>query len=331
MPSGQSESEIAVLGEAVSLSDRSGLRLPGRSDLVEAAVSMIDLDSNVLLFGVEGSGRTAVLHEIADRLRVDRRRDVTIVDGSAIDDAVELLALTLQALGVRVATDMGVPQMLGGIGLPKAPLRVIAVDDVAVSAAQELFGRWHRHLWRLGARWVVVGSNEDPTLYLDAGADSWWEDGVLAVLPLQDRDAHCVVARYFERAGLSDDVPADLLRSARGLPRELVRQARACVLERMLEPQSATAPPSVSSSWRSTIGESPPYELTVQESRFVAMVRDRNFVSLADVSVMHDLGWSYAKAHGIANGLVQRGILRRSEAPSELGRPRVVFSASNPD
>ena len=64
---------------------------------------------------------------------------------------------------------------------------------------------------------------------------------------------------------------------------------------------------------------------------FVAIVRDRGVVSLADTPVTRDLGWSYAKAPGIANGLVQRGILRRSEAPSELARPQVVFSARNHD
>lgn len=332
------ETEIAVAGipvtrEPIRETDEAHLTgstasgLLGRTELVAAAVRLIHLGSNVLLFGGEGSGRTAVLHEVATRLRMDAKPTVTIVDGSGIEDASALLALTLQALGVTVPTDIGIPRMLGGTALPATPSRVIAVDDVNVGVAQELFGRWRRHLWRLGARWVVVGTGEDPTLYLDGCADAWWEDGVLAVLPLGDHDARNVVAHYLERAGVSDVVPADLLRSARGLPRELLRHARALAAERMVARASDVVSPEPAGSWRSVSGEAQPYELSVHEARFVALVRDRSFVSLADPSVMQELGWSYGKAHGIAKGLVHRGILQRAEAPSDLGRPRVVYSA----
>lgn len=332
------ETEIAVAGIPVTreptretvATHRTGSTasgLLGRTQLVAAAVRLLHLGSNVLLFGGEGSGRTAVLHEVATRLRMDANRTVAVVDGSGIDDASALLVLTLQALGVTVPTDIDIPRMLGGISLPATPSRVIAVDDVDVGVAQELFGRWRRHLWRLDARWVVVGSGDDPTPYLDGGADAWWEDGVVAVLPLGDHDARSVVARYLERAGVSSDVPTDLLRAARGLPRELVRHARASALERMRERDSAPQPSSPSIGWQPALGESPPYELSVHEVKFMALVRDRAFVSLADPSVMQELGWSYGKAHGVAKSLVQRGILQRAEAPGDLGRPRVVYSA----
>lgn len=305
------------------------LPLLGRTKLVETAMQLVNLGSNVLLFGSGGSGRTAVLHEIARRLQADFSPTVTIVDAAGIVRASELLALSLQGLGITVATDEAVPSVLARIAPAAVTSRVIAIDDVEVTAAHELFGRWRQHLWRIGARWVVVGDGEDPTPYLDGGAEAWWEDGVLAVPPLDPPSARLLASRYLALANVSDEVPTELLRSARGLPRELVRHARGLALDRRLERGSDVQPASLSTLWRPEVEESPPYELSTSEAKFMAVVRNRTFVSLADASLMHELTWSYGKTHGIANGLVQRGILVRGEAPGDLGRPRVVYSASN--
>jgi len=106
--------------------------------------------------------------------------------------------------------------VLGCLPLPAAVPCVIAIDDLEVSAGQELFGRWHRHLWRLGAQWVVIGGGDDPTPYLDAGADDWWEDGILPVPALGAAEARELVLRRLHAAGVECPCPDQLIAAARG-------------------------------------------------------------------------------------------------------------------
>ena len=68
------------------------------------------------------------------------------------------------------------------------------------------------------------------------------------------------------------------------------------------------------------------HELSADEARLTALVRSSGPFSLADRTLPAELGWAYGKVHRVANELVRRGVLTRTEAPGEIGRPRVVYS-----
>jgi hypothetical protein len=123
--------------------------------------------------------------------------------------------------------------VLGCLPPLEATPRVIAIDDLEVSAGQELFGRWHRHLWRLGAQWVAIGGGDDPTPYLDAGADDWWVDGILPVPALGAAEARELVLRRLHAAGVECPCPDQLIAAARGNPRDVIRRVRSLLLSEM--------------------------------------------------------------------------------------------------
>ena len=218
--------------EGTTTGEQEGLPLVGRSELLDRAVNLVLVGGNVLLFGADGCGRTAILHEVVHRLATEERGTV-LIDGSGVDEPRRLVALIVRACGLTVPADLDVPSMLGCLPAPAAAQRVIAIDDLEVSAGQELFGRWHRHLWRLGAQWVAVGGGDDPTPYLDAGADEWWEDGILPVPVLGAAEARELVIRRLQTAGVDCPCPDQLIAAARGNPRDLVRRVRSFLLREM--------------------------------------------------------------------------------------------------
>ena len=301
--------------------------LVARTDLIEHVLALVQLQSNVLLFGPDGSGRTAVLHEAVERLGQEGAT-VARVDGAGVYDPVQLIGLVLRPLGLIAPRDVEVPYILAAVQPDPGCSRVIAIDDLEIEPAQLLFGRWRRHLWRLGARWIAIGSGDDPTAYLDAGADAWWEDGVLPVMPLQRSDARDVVSRYLNSVGVTpDNIPEALYAGTGGLPRELLRRARALALESVLaSTRSVENDGRGFSSWSEPHDQPVPHELSPQETTLMSLVRERGSVSLANHAVLTELGWSYGKTHRVANELVARGVLERSEVAGEVGRPRVVYA-----
>ena len=220
--------EKTVVG---SLPGASQLDLVGRHLLIHRAARLASLGGNALLFGAAGSGRTAVLHAVAGELGA-RGSDVRFVDGAGVEDAVELLTLVRRSCGLGTGQGASAPFMLVDLRPdPAVRQQVIAIDDLEIPACQELFGRWRRHLWRLGACWVATAEAGDPTPYLDAGADGWWEDGVLAVPPLDARQSLELCRRTLQDVGFGEDVPDNLVAGAGGNPRELRRRVRAMLVD----------------------------------------------------------------------------------------------------
>jgi hypothetical protein len=306
-------------------SEQEGLPLIGRTELLDRAVNLVLVGGNVLLFGSDGCGRTAVLHEIVHRLATEERAPV-LIDGSGVDEPRRLVGLIVRACGLTVPADLDVPGMLGCLPAPAAAQRVIAIDDLEVSAGQELFGRWHRHLWRLGAQWVVVGGGDDPTPYLDAGADDWWEDGILPVPALGEAEARELVLRRLQAAGVGCPCPDQLIAAARGNPRDLIRRVRSLLLSEMTSRAEVVPPSRTSGGWGGRTDGPLADELSDDETRMVAVLRACGSFSLADRTVLDELGWAYGKTHRIANELVRRGVLHRAGAPQDVGRPRVIYS-----
>jgi hypothetical protein len=306
-------------------SEQEGLPLVGRSELLDRAVNLVLVGGNVLLFGSDGCGRTAVLHEVVHRLATEQRATV-LIDGSGVDEPRRLVSLIVRACGLTVSADLDVPSMLGCLPPPAAARRVIAIDDLEVSAGQELFGRWHRHLWRLGAQWVVTGGGDDPTPYLDAGADDWWEDGILPVPALGAAEARELVLRRLKAAGVECPCPDQLIAAARGNPRDLVRRVRSLLLTEMASRAEGPAPGGTGGGWGGRTDGPLADELSADETRMVAVLRACGSFSLADRTVIDELGWAYGKTHRIANELVRRGVLHRAGAPQDVGRPRVIYS-----
>jgi hypothetical protein len=302
-----------------------GLHLVGRSELLDRAVNLLLVGGNVLLFGADGCGRTAVLHEVVHRLAAEQRATV-LIDGSGVDEPQRLVGLIVRACGLTVPADLDVPSMLGCLPAPAATQRVIAIDDLEVSAGQEFFGKWHRHLWRLGAQWVVVGGGDDPTPYLDAGADDWWEDGILAVPALGAAEARELVLRRLEAAGVECPCPDQLIAAARGNPRDLIRRVRSLLVSEMASRAEMAPPSRASGGWGGRTDGPLADELSADETRMVAVLRACGSFSLADRTVIDELGWAYGKTHRIANELVRRGVLHRAGAPQDVGRPRVIYS-----
>ena len=311
--------------QLITAGHQESIALVGRSELTDHAVNIVVLGGNVLLFGADGCGRTAVLHEVARRLEKNGQT-TALIDGSGVDDPLQLVALILRACGLGVTDHPDVPSLLGCLRPPASGQRVIAIDDLDVSAGQEIFGRWHRHLWRLGARWVAVGSGDDPTPYLDGGADDWWEDGILPVPPLGPPEARELVIRRLRAAGAGPECPEQLIAGARGNPRELLRRVRSFLLLEMASRVDAGADSHPSGRWVGRTDGPLADELSADEARMVAVVQSCGTFTLADRTVLDELGWAYGKAHRIANELVHRGVLHRAEAPGDVGRPRVIYS-----
>jgi hypothetical protein len=299
--------------------------LVGRQLLIHRAARLASLGGNVLLFGAAGSGRSAVLHAVARELR-GRDYEVHFVDAAGIEDAVELLGLVRRACGLKPGQGANAPSMLVDLS-PDAAVRqrVIAIDDLEIPACQELFGRWHRHLWRLSARWVATAEGCDPTPYLDGGADRWWEDGVLPVPALEARQALELCRRALLDAGIADEVPDDLLAGAGGNPRELSRRIRAFLVDHDGVPHEDAG--DVGRRPWSTAEASAVEELSADEARLLSSIAPGSSFSLSAPGFLEGLGWSYAKVHRLAKELVRRGVLARSQVPGEVGRPRVVYSA----
>jgi hypothetical protein len=299
--------------------------LVGRQLLIHRAARLASLGGNVLLFGAAGSGRTAVLRAVAGELR-GRGGEVHLVDAAGIEDTAELLALVRRACGLGPGQGANAPSLLVDLS-PDAAVRqrVIAIDDLEIPACQELFGRWHRHLWRLSARWVATAEGCDPTPYLDGGADRWWEDGVLPVPALEMRQALELCRRAFHEAGIADEVPDDLIAGAGGNPRELRRRVRAFLVDRESLPHEDSGDAG-RSPW-SSAEASAVEELSADEARLVSSIGPGSSFSLSTPGFLEGLGWSYAKVHRLANELVRRGVLARAQVPGEVGRPRVVYSA----
>ena len=126
--------------EGTTTGEQKGLPLVGRSELLDRAVNLVLVGGNVLLFGADGCGRTAVLHEVVHRLATEERATV-LIDGSGVDEPRRLVSLIVRACGLTVPADLDVPSMLGCLPAPAAAQRVIAIDDLEVSAGQELFGQ----------------------------------------------------------------------------------------------------------------------------------------------------------------------------------------------
>ena len=126
--------------EGTTTGEQEGLPLVGRSELLDRAVNLVLVGGNVLLFGADGCGRTAVLHEVVHRLATEERATV-LIDGSGVDEPRRLVGLIVRACGLTVPADLDVPSMLGCLPAPAAAQRVIAIDDLEVSAGQELFGQ----------------------------------------------------------------------------------------------------------------------------------------------------------------------------------------------
>ncbi len=311
--------------EGTTTGEQEGVPLVGRSELLDRAVNLVLVGGNVLLFGADGCGRTAVLHEVVRRLATEERATV-LIDGSGVDEPRRLVGLIVRACGLTVPADLDVPSMLGCLPAPAAAQRVIAIDDLEVSAGQELFGRWHRHLWRLGAQWVVVGGGDDPTPYLDAGADDWWEDGILPVPALGAAEARELVLRRLHAAGVECPCPDQLIAAARGNPRDLIRRVRSLLLSEMASRTEMAPPSGASGGWGGRTDGPLADELSADETRVVAVLRACGSFSLADRTVIDELGWAYGKTHRIANELVRRGVLHRAGAPQDVGRPRVIYS-----
>ena len=311
--------------EGTTTGEQEGLPLVGRSELLDRAVNLVLVGGNVLLFGADGCGRTAVLHEVVHRLATEERPTV-LIDGSGVDEPRRLVGLIVRACGLTVPADLDVPSMLGCLPPPAAAPRVIAIDDLEVAAGQELFGRWHRHLWRLGAQWVVVGGGDDPTPYLDAGADDWWEDGILPVPALGAAEARELVLRRLQAAGVECPCPDQLIAAARGNARDLIRRVRSLLLSEMASRAEMASPSGASEAWGGRTDGPLADELSADETRMVAVLRACGSFSLADRTVLDELGWAYGKTHRIANELVRRGVLHRAGAPGDVGRPRVIYS-----
>jgi hypothetical protein len=311
--------------EETTTSEQESLQLVGRSELLDRAVNLVEVGGNVLLFGADGCGRTAFLHEVVRRLATEKR--VTrLIDGSGVDEPQRLVGHIVRACGLTVPSDLDVPSMLGCLPPPAAEHRVIAIDDLEISVGQELFGRWHRHLWRLGAQWVVVGGGDDPTPYLDAGADEWWEDGILPVPALTSTEARELVLRRLQAAGVACPCPDQLIAAARGNPRDLIRRVRSLLLSEMASRAEAAPPSAAGGGWVGRTDGLLADELSADETRMVGVLRACGSFSLADRTVIDELGWAYGKTHRIANELVRRGVLHRAGAPGDVGRPRVIYS-----
>jgi predicted transcriptional regulator len=111
--------------------------LVGRATLVDHATRLSVLGGNVLLFGAEGSGRTALLHHIAEQLR-GRGCTVHFVDGAGIGDPLGLMALIRRACGLGAGAGADVPSMLIDVSPPpEGADRVIVVDDLEVAVCIE--------------------------------------------------------------------------------------------------------------------------------------------------------------------------------------------------
>ena len=299
----------------------------GREALVHRASTAAQLGGNALLIGAPGSGRSSALHQVERRLTA-AAIPTAWADGAGIDDPVDLLLSILASFDVAIDPTVAssVPRLLAAVPRVVRSRRVILLDDLEPGAGRALFGRWRQHLWRLDASVVASATTDDPTPYLDDGAEAWWGDEVMSLDPL---DATICRELLVRRIG-AQHLPAEAERWIQlcdGSPRELIRRLRTHWIASAQppgEPALADQPPSglSTSVWAGEAAE----ELSASERRLLEATRRHGGFSLADREFLTQMGWSQSHAHRVAGRLVSLGVLTRSEERARgVGRPRVVY------
>ncbi len=299
----------------------------GREELVHHASTAAQLGGNALLIGTPGSGRSSTLHQV-ERYLATAAIPTAWADGAGIDDPVELLLCILASCDVPIDPTMvsSVPRLLAAVPRAERLRRVILLDDLEPGAGRAIFGRWRQHLWRLDASVVASATTDDPTPYLDDGAEAWWGDEVMSLDPLDATTCHELLVR---RMG-AQHLPAEAerwIQGCAGSPRELIRRLRTHRVATAHLPSEAVLadqPPSGRSTttWAGEAAE----ELSASERRLLEATRRHRGFSLADRDFLSQLGWSQSHAHRVAGRLVSLGVLTRSEERARgVGRPRVVY------
>jgi hypothetical protein len=148
---------------------------------------------------------------------------------------------------------------------------------------------------------VVVGGGDDPTPYLDAGADDWWEDGILPLPALGGAAARELVLRRLHAAGVESPCPDQLIAAARGNLRDLIRRVRSLLLSEMASRAEMAPPSRASGGWGGQTDGPLADELSADETRMVAVLRACGSFSLADRTVLDELGWAYGKTHRVGD------------------------------
>jgi hypothetical protein len=217
---------------------------------------------NTLILGRRGSGRTSALALVERELRSDESYVVRRIDAEGCDDALDLAAAVLAALGddPRGPTTQTVTwqERFGldtyqdrSVVLPRSAnetdaariadaarrvvtdgaVAVLLVDNLHPGPGHDLFGRFRDALWAAPIVWIAAGDG-DRSGYLDAPADVFWES-VVWLEPLDGDEVSELLKLRIEAAGKADLDAAAVLKQLPVLvnllkgstPREVVRGA----------------------------------------------------------------------------------------------------------
>ena len=218
----------------------------------------IDRRNNVLLSAARGWGKTTLLRQAQQAYRNEGKR-VAFVDGTAVDDASELLARVrralrggrsapeevrnqFQALGTVLAGDPDPPPAGASYALMNELREIEALPETVILldgshsavAIYWVFGRLRDAIWQLPHQWVVAVDKDDEPTVLKPPADAFF-DLVLRVQPWTAEDLVRVLDKRLQDNDLDRADVREIATASNGTPRAaavLVGDGEATLLTR---------------------------------------------------------------------------------------------------
>ena len=304
-------------------------------------VTGIDHELNLLVVGRRGSGKTTLLRQIELVLR-EQEEGVAFVDGTAVDDVLDLAARVRRAVGAGRSPLAGAAESLPAIADPpadqiagasqmleshlravgNAPATTILLDaSASPEAVYALFGRMRDVLWQQPHRWVVAIDETDRPTVLKPPADAFF-DLVAEVGWSTQQIGEILARRGAEEEGLGADQLARAAAGAEGSPREAIRALGHAVVSGQ-DPAVFLEDRARLLDAASRIGRAP--------AMLMAELLDREQAGPSDEDLQNTLGVGRARlAQMFAKLQAADLVVSQQERANGPGRPRVVYRARWP-
>jgi hypothetical protein len=292
----------------------------------------IEAQTNVLILGERGVGRTSLLRMLAMDLDQTGIRPL-FLEASLASDAPELLELLRYRIAPqstfqfkwpleRVPTSARLLEDIREIGRrlnrPTSPQVVLIDEPLSPEVAHTLFGRLRDELWSLPLIWVIAGSLSDRAVYLRPPADAFFPR-VIVLQPLDDRASFDLLRARISKSDASDAQLRRIVRAAGGSPRRLVQLANETLLGGRPTHQLAAAERE-RDALLATLGDS--------AQRVVEEIEANGPVSASDERFLSRVGLQRSRAAQILRELERQGVLEGVTERVEGRRPRKLYGVA---
>jgi hypothetical protein len=286
-----------------------------RADEVRRLLASVGRQSNALVTGAPGIGKTSLLHRAARELRF-RGYEPTFVQAapaSSVEDLIELIRWRLGSAPLvssanvsltrgpgpeRLGGAAGVTRLLATLGEGVAPneRRVLLIDEPSGEIGHALFGRLRDEVWQLPFGWVVAIDDHQRASLTRPPADAFFpvivELGPLGpgdALELLEKRLDATTAPGFDR----------LIEIGRGSPRRLLGLAR----ELVIDERSADEILGRERQRRAVLDQ-----LGDSAGLLFSFLQEHGASSASDDDLLAATGWTRARATQVLNSLEDAGL-----------------------